>query len=86
MVEETALWLVRGLAIYATSGIIFGVYFIFRGVGLIDPAARDTSFGFKLVIWPGVAALWPILLFRLIKRQRNPPVECTAHRKITGEF
>jgi hypothetical protein len=49
-------WLLAGLAV--------GIPFVLRGAGQIDEAARNASVGFRLVILPGTAALWPVLLVR----------------------
>ena len=47
---------------YATFGLIFGVCFSALGAGRIDPAARDAGVAFRILIFPGAAALWPVLL------------------------
>jgi len=65
--------------VYLACGFLFAVPFAFFGVGRIDPHASHGSWGFRLLIIPGAAALWPILLLRWIKGIQ-PPEECTAHR------
>lgn len=50
------------LQLYAVVGAIFAVPFAWRGAGALDPAARMGSWGFRLLILPGAAALWPVLL------------------------
>lgn len=47
-----------GLA-YAAIGLLIGIAFIVRGVDRVDTAARGSGWGFKLLILPGAAALWP---------------------------
>ena len=49
-------------SIYALFGILFGVAFVLRGVARIDQAAQGSPWGFRLLVLPGVAALWPLLL------------------------
>lgn len=56
--------IVSVLALYLGVGLIFGVAFVWRGAPRIDPAARGTSLGFRLLILPGSAALWPLLARR----------------------
>lgn len=67
-------------ALYLALGILFGVPFVLRGVNRIDPVAREGSRGFRLIILPGVVALWPLLARRWISG-RPRPVECNAHRR-----
>ena len=55
------------LAVYAAAGTLFAAAFVTVGAGRIDPAARHASWGFRLIVAPGVAALWPLLLARWVK-------------------
>jgi membrane protein implicated in regulation of membrane protease activity len=71
--------LVLIVEIYLVAGILFGIAFIARGVQAIDHAAEGTGWGFRLVILPGVAAFWPLLLRRWIRRAQ-PTEERNAHR------
>ena len=50
------------LAGYALVGAVFAVAFVLRGIGRVDPVARGSGVGFRLVVVPGAAALWPVLL------------------------
>ncbi|MDE2978389.1 MAG: hypothetical protein OXU63_12840 [Acidobacteriota bacterium] len=65
--------------VYIALGLAFAPFFVWRGVGRIDPAARSAGTGFRLIILPGVAALWPVLLRRWLAGRR-PPSERNAHR------
>jgi Trk-type K+ transport system membrane component len=47
--------------IYLICGLLVGVPFVLRGVDRVDPAARGAPFGFRLLILPGMAALWPLM-------------------------
>lgn len=71
--------LVLVLGVYAAAGLLFAVPFVFRGVGRIDPAASDGSWGFRLIIVPGVVAFWPWLALRWL-RGAPPREERNAHR------
>ena len=73
MLETLATLLVAIVALYFACGIGFALFFAWRGVGVIDPAAQEGTWGFKLLILPGCAALWPLLLSRY--RDRQPPRE-----------
>lgn len=79
--EVIAVWLVRLVGWYLMVGFIFGLFFVTVWAGRMDPSTRQTGWGFKLIILPGVATLWPVLAFRLLKHQTHPPEECSAHRR-----
>ncbi len=65
--------------IYLGLGGLFGIAFAFAGAKAIDPAAKNGSIGFKLLIIPGAAFFWPYLLKRWIAKS-PPPEERSAHR------
>ena len=64
---NAAEWFVGALTVYASLGLAFGIVFVTAGVQRIDPVARNAGIGFRLIIFPGVVALWPTLLFRWIR-------------------
>jgi len=73
-----AIWLVRVAALYLVLGVLFGVPFVVRGIGRIDPVARHGTWGFRLLVLPGSIALWPWLAWRLARGVM--PREHNAHR------
>jgi hypothetical protein len=56
---------------YLGFGFLFAIVFVAKGIGRVDPVARGSSLGFRLIVLPGVAALWPLLLVRLIQGGRE---------------
>jgi hypothetical protein len=76
-----ATWLVRLAAGYLLAGGVFAVPFTLRWAGRLDPVAARATGGFRLLMIPGVILLWPLLLIRLLRGDRHPPVERTAHRR-----
>ena len=44
---------------YLGLGIVVGVAFALFGVARVDAGAKGASWGFRLLILPGVIALWP---------------------------
>ena len=58
------IWCVRFLEAYAATGLVFAAAFIWLGIGRVDPVARTGSLGFRTLVLPGAAALWPLLLHR----------------------
>lgn len=65
--------------VYIACGLAFAPFFVWRGVGRVDPAAKSAGLGFRLIVLPGVVALWPVLLLRW-RSGRQPPAERNAHR------
>jgi hypothetical protein len=54
---------------YVAAGVVFAAAFVTWGVQRVDPAARGARLGFRLLILPGSAALWPLLLRRWLRAQ-----------------
>ena len=83
-----AATLVWAATIYALLGLVFAVPFVVFGVARVDAAARGASLGFRLLILPGVVALWPLLAQRWYRTwwrgASEPPVETNAHRRLVG--
>lgn len=59
------------LAVYATIGAAFATCFVVALVGRLDAAARGTPWTFRVVIWPGCVALWPVLLVMTVRSRRS---------------
>lgn len=76
-----AQWVVNLTMVYAAMGLIFAVFFVCFGVGRIDASAKGAPIFFRLLILPGAAALWPVLLRRWLSGQTHPPMEHNAHRR-----
>ena len=62
--QTAAQLLVWLLTVYAAAGLVFALAFVTRGIQKVDHAAKDSGIGFRLIVLPGVAALWPLLLKR----------------------
>jgi hypothetical protein len=69
--ETTVRVLLALLAVYAAAGTLFAVPFALGGVAAIDAAAARSGGAFRLIIVPGVIALWPLLLVRWIRQERH---------------
>lgn len=53
--------------LYTAMGLVFACAFLTRGISSVDPVSKGSGIGFRLIILPGVAALWPVLLTRWIR-------------------
>jgi len=80
MLEHIAKVFVDVLAIYATLGILFAIAFVTEGITHIDSEAKGSGWGFRAIIFPGVAAFWPLLLSRWLRGIKEPPTQKDPHR------
>ena len=80
MSQTVATWLVTLLGVYAGLGVAFAIPFVVRGAGRVDESARDGTLGFRVLIFPGVVAFWPLLAKRWASGRDNPPAERNPHR------
>ena len=85
MPHALATLIVGLLTIYFGIGVAFSVAFVARGVDDVDPVARGAGWGFRLLILPGSAIFWPLLLVRWAAGSMSPPVEVNAHRRRARE-
>jgi len=65
-----ATWMVQGLAVYTAAGALFALWLVAKGIYRLDPQASNCSIPFRLIIVPGVVALWPLLLWKVAGRRR----------------
>ena len=49
------------VAVYTGIGVAFGIPFLAFGIRRIDAAARGAGWGFRVLVFPGVVALWPVM-------------------------
>ena len=80
MLEFLAKTFVYALEVYGLVGISFAIVFVSFGVQGLDSEARGSGIGFRVLILPGVAAFWPMLLSRWIRGLSEPPIERNPHR------
>lgn len=75
-----AAWFVRGLGVYVLAGAMFAVVFHLGGLRRIDAAATSAGIAFRILVTPGLVALWPLFLGRLWRGGGRLPIEHNAHR------
>jgi uncharacterized membrane protein YphA (DoxX/SURF4 family) len=78
---SAAEWFVDLLAAYAVAGVLFAIAFVTAGVQRIDSQAKGSGAAFRALIFPGAAALWPLLLRRWCSGAADPVVESNPHRR-----
>ncbi|HXR32968.1 MAG TPA: hypothetical protein VN830_04640 [Verrucomicrobiae bacterium] len=80
MAETVATALVYLVYVYLGLGTAFALLFVSLGAQQIDRQAADSGIAFRLLILPGSAALWPLLLTRWLKATGEAPVVRNPHR------
>ena len=80
MFESLVEAFVYALEIYAALGLIFAGIFVSAGVQKVDTEAQGPGVGFRLLIMPGAAAFWPMLLARWVRGRSETPIEKNPHR------
>jgi hypothetical protein len=64
-------WFWLGVGGYLLLGLGFAGVFQWRGLHRLDPATHGAGLGFRLLITPGIAALWPLLAWRWTEQSRG---------------
>jgi len=59
--------IISALAIYVAAGLLFAIAFVSVGIHKVDRVTIGTSLGFRLLLIPGSALLWPKLLMKWIR-------------------
>jgi len=67
------------IELYALAGVLFALCFLPRAVTRMDPGTAGAPWTMRLLILPGVAALWPLFARRWL-RGASAPAERTPHR------
>lgn len=57
-------------AAYVAVGVVFATVFLWRWIGRVDPAAHSTPTLFKALVFPGLTALWPLMLGKWLRAAR----------------
>jgi hypothetical protein len=60
-IVRVLLWVA---ATYGAAGALFALAFQWRGLATTDAGSRGVGIGFRLLIMPGVIALWPLIALR----------------------
>ncbi len=72
MALDWAQGLVGFCGVYLIVGVIFAIVFVAAGLRRIDVAAKDMPWSARLLVFPGVVALWPLMLAKWLARQQPP--------------
>lgn len=82
---EVAQVVVAALEAYALAGVGFALIFLPRAVTRLDPRVAGAPKTLRVLILPGVVALWPLFARRWITGAHEP-IECNPHRAKAREL
>jgi hypothetical protein len=85
MFETLVEVFVDSLTAYSALGLLFALWFVWKGVERLDSQARGARLGFRLLILPGIAAFWPLFLARWVRGVSEPPLEQNSHRRASAQ-
>jgi hypothetical protein len=80
MAELVATYLVYALFAYSLIGALFALTFVCIGVDKVDHQAKESGWGFRILIFPGCMAFWPLFVRRWLKASGEPPEERNPHQ------
>ncbi len=66
--ETLADTLQTAWVVYGAACLVFACVFAARGAAQVDPAARDMPLTARLLLIPGAASLWPLVLWKWWRR------------------
>ena len=59
--------ILAAVGMYALVGVVFAALFVTAGVSKVDVAAKGGPIGFRVLIFPGSTALWPVMLVKWLR-------------------
>jgi hypothetical protein len=78
-----AQFIVALFEMYMLAGVVLAALFLPRAVTRLDPRVADAPVVLRLMILPGVVALWPLFAWRWLSGA-SAPVERNPHRSKAG--
>ena len=76
---EIAQFVVGAFEAYVVAGVAFALMFLARGVTRLDPRVAGAPKTLRLLILPGIVALWPLFAWRWIAGAHES-IEDNPHR------
>jgi len=62
---------VNVLQIYLLIGLLLALIVQWKGLKKIDSSVDGAGVWFRLITFPGIVVLWPIILFKWVKVSKN---------------
>lgn len=51
---------------YLLAGLLFGCWFVFKGVNKVDPGMEGAPWTLRVLLLPGSMAIWPVLIKKVL--------------------
>jgi hypothetical protein len=67
--EQTAIVIWLALAAYLAMGAVMAIFTLAFGLTRLEPSAAGMALRVRVLIAPGLMALWPLVLVRLSGRR-----------------
>ncbi len=67
MIETAISLLLKIAAAYGVAGIAIAIWFFARHIKRLDPATAGGSLGFRVLVAPGIIALWPLIVMKAVR-------------------
>lgn len=64
--NDVVSFVVAALGVYMLAGVLVAIYAVSGALRRFDPATQESRLGFKVVAFPGLAALWPVVLLKIM--------------------
>ena len=71
--------LVAAAEAYVVAGVLFAFAFLPRGLVRVDQRLHESPISVRVLLFPGIAALWPLFAWRWMTG-RTVPDERNPHR------
>ena len=69
---------------YVAAGVLFALAFLPHGIVRIDERLHESPVTVRVLLFPGIVALWPLFAWRWMTG-RTAPVERNPHRRLAAE-
>lgn len=66
-----AVGIIAAIFVYGALGVLVAIPMVLRGINRLDPAAAEGTWGFRVLAFPGVMVLWPLVLVRWLRAGRS---------------
>ncbi len=69
--ESTISILLSIIGIYLLLGVLFSIFFLWKGISKVDPGTDESGFFFKLLLFPGMCFFWFLFFTKWLKSNKQ---------------
>jgi hypothetical protein len=85
MLENLISALLAVTAAYLGCGVVVAALFVACWCKAFDPSAKEGSWGFRVLVTPGIVILWPVILTKVLRIRRGGSAEGRVEGTIRAE-